>query len=184
MNDNFFIATFEHVNEQTIPSPLIKHSKKCQKKNKKRKNIIKNTSQDIIVEQKNYDKENNQHKYICMNIHTFNRKCYHKNIRLLDHTHLQFTLGESLMYLLNIYLQNKIITKNLYNRMLYSFQQAIIEVISKLKEGKEYKWNIKGKLINSKKENNIQIVYIENAFLSFKSIVLHAPLLKIKSIDI
>ncbi|EUR72190.1 hypothetical protein PFBG_02692 [Plasmodium falciparum 7G8] len=58
------------------------------------------------------------------------------------------------------------------------------KIISKLKEGKEYKWNIKGKLINSKKENNIQIVYIENAFLSFKSIVLHAPLLKIKSIDI
>ncbi|KOB60462.1 hypothetical protein PFHG_02222 [Plasmodium falciparum HB3] len=162
MSDNFFIPTFEHIYEQSIPPPLIKHSRKCKNYNKKRKNIIKYTSQDICVEQRNYDKENKEHKYVCINFHTFNKKCYHKNIRLLDHTHLDFTLGESLMYLLN----------------------AIIEVISKLKEGKEYKWNIKGKLINSKKENNIQIVYIENAFLSFKSIVLHAPLLKIKSIDI
>ncbi|CAX64267.1 hypothetical protein PFAG_02603 [Plasmodium falciparum Santa Lucia] len=184
MSDNFFIPTFEHIYEQSIPPPLIKHSRKCKNYNKKRKNIIKYTSQDICVEQRNYDKENKEHKYVCINFHTFNKKCYHKNIRLLDHTHLDFTLGESLMYLLNVYLQNKIITKHLYNRMFYSFQLAIIEVISKLKEGKEYKWNIKGKLINSKKENNIQIVYIENAFLSFKSIVLHAPLLKIKSIDI
>ncbi|VWU53401.1 hypothetical protein HEP_00535800, partial [Hepatocystis sp. ex Piliocolobus tephrosceles] len=37
MDNNYFIQTFENVNERTLPSPLIKHSKECINFNNKRK---------------------------------------------------------------------------------------------------------------------------------------------------
>ncbi|CRG99551.1 conserved Plasmodium protein, unknown function [Plasmodium relictum] len=183
MDDKYFIQTFENINEDSIPSPLIKHSSECKNYNyKKNKNFDGSILESF--HKTNEDKKNNYKKYFCINLNKFNGKCYHKKISLIDETHLHLTLGESLIYILNIYLQKKIINKNLYNRILYSFQLAIIEILSEIKESKVNKWNIKGKLINSKKENNIQLFYVENAFLTFKKIILHVPLLKIKSIDI
>ncbi|CRG96887.1 conserved Plasmodium protein, unknown function [Plasmodium gallinaceum] len=183
MDEKHFIQTFENINEDSIPSPLIKHSSECKNYNhKKNKNI-----DGFILESShktNGMKKDEDKKYFCININKFNGKCYHKKISIIDQTHLHLTLGESLIYILNIYLQKKIISKCLYNRILYSFQLAIIEILSEVKESKENKWNIKGKLINSKKENNTQLFYLENAFLSLKNIILHVPLLKIKSIDI
>ncbi|GAB65910.1 hypothetical protein PCYB_074110, partial [Plasmodium cynomolgi strain B] len=62
--------------------------------------------------------------------------------------------------------------------------QAIIGTLCQLKQSKGSKWTIKGKLINVKKENNVQLFYVENAVLSFGKIVIHVPLLKMKSIDL
>ncbi|VWU53364.1 conserved protein, unknown function, partial [Hepatocystis sp. ex Piliocolobus tephrosceles] len=58
----------------------------------------------------------------------------------------------------------------------------IIKTLSELSGSKD-KLHIKGKLINYKKENNIQLIYVENVSLTFHKIILHIPLLKIKSID-
>ncbi|GAW80402.1 hypothetical protein, conserved [Plasmodium gonderi] len=122
--------------------------------------------------------------YLCINANAFNGKCYHKKIPILDDIHLRFTLGESLTYLLNAYLQRGLIKRVLYNKILHTFQIAIISILLQLKESRGNKWTIKGKLINFKKENNVQLLYVENAVLSFSKIVLHVPLLKIKSIDL
>ncbi|KEG01954.1 conserved Plasmodium protein, unknown function [Plasmodium vinckei vinckei] len=194
----FFLQTYENIHEGTLPSPLIKHSNECKRLNNKRKKKNEHLASSTISKEESNkselipishnpnnsdDKNGDTYQYICINRNKFNGKCYHKKIPIINDIHLNFTIAESLIYILNFYLQKNIISLNLYNRMLYSFQMAMIETLNELKEAKDSKWNIKGTLINYKKENNIQLLYVENAFLSLNNIIIHTPLLKIKSID-
>lgn len=208
MDDNYFIPSSQNLNGKNVPAPLIRHSDECKQHNIRRKMRrlteekteikkkaiemektvanIKNEKDkgDIEVKEEEEKEEEAYDKYMCININKYNRMCYENIIPLLDDTHLNFSLGESLMYVANFYLQKKIINKQLYNRILHSFQMALIEVLSEVSDDKKNKWNLRGKLINIKKENKLSILYVENASLSVRTIKIHIPLLKIKAIDL
>ncbi|SBT35521.1 conserved Plasmodium protein, unknown function [Plasmodium ovale wallikeri] len=205
MDNNYFLQTFEDVNEGTLPAPLIRHSHECRSFNNMRRRKSKkgvtstadtyledpihaeddrNDNEEEEEEEKKKKSEGWSGTYMCVNTNKYNGKCYHKKMAVISDLHLHLTLGEALTHLLNFYLQKKIISRNFYNRLLHSFQLAIIDTLNDLKDSKETRWRIKGTLLNSKKENNIHLLCVENAFLSLNKIVLHLPLLKIKSIDV
>ncbi|KJP86774.1 hypothetical protein AK88_03588 [Plasmodium fragile] len=201
MEETFFLQNFENINEESIPSPLIHHSADCREVNFARgkpraraqsgqRHRDEGLAEDQMEGQlascmtSQSDPAARKDNYLCINANTFNGKCYRKQIPILDDIHLRFSLGESLAYLLNAYLRKGLIERTLYNKMVHSFQVAIIATLRQLKESRGSKWTIKGRLINFKKENNIQLFYVEDAVLSFGKFVLHVPLLKMKSIDL
>ncbi|CAA9987615.1 conserved Plasmodium protein, unknown function [Plasmodium knowlesi strain H] len=197
MEETFFLQNFENINEESIPAPLIHHCADCREVNSARRKIRGGTQSEqrhgnegLAEDQMDgqlatqSDPPSRKDNYLCINANAFNGKCYRNQIPILDDIHLRFTLGESLTYLLNAYLRKGLIHRTLYNKMVHSFQVAIIGTLRQLKESRGKKWTIKGKLINFKKENNIQLFYVENAVLSFGKFVLHVPLLKMKSIDL
>ncbi|ANQ07387.1 Uncharacterized protein PCOAH_00015700 [Plasmodium coatneyi] len=190
MEETFFLQNFENINEESIPAPLIHHSADCREVNSTRGKSRAGTqsgqrhSNEDLAEGQRDDPTSRKDNYLCINANAFNGKCYRNQIPILDDIHLHFTLGESLAYLLNAYLRKGLIQRPLYNKLVHSFQVAIIGTLRQLKESRGSKWTIKGKLINFKKENNIQLFYVENAVLSFGKFVLHVPLLKMKSIDL
>ncbi|SBS82410.1 conserved Plasmodium protein, unknown function [Plasmodium ovale curtisi] len=230
MDNNYFLQTFEDVNEGTLPAPLIRHSHECRSFNNRRrwkgKKGVTSTADPYLADPIHAEDDRNDNEeensegcsstYMCINTNKYNGKCYHKKMAVISDLHLHLTLGEALTYLLNFYLQKRIINRNFYNRLLNSFQlvksrgtlrrhveaqereigqqslfatfffrrRAIIDTLNDLKDSKETRWRIKGTLLNSKKENNIHLLCVENAFLSLNKIVLHLPLLKIKSIDV
>ncbi|SBS87035.1 conserved Plasmodium protein, unknown function [Plasmodium ovale] len=198
MDNNYFLQTFEDVNEGTLPAPLIRHSHECRSFNNRRrwkgKKGVTSTADPYLADPIHAEDDRNDNEeensegcsstYMCINTNKYNGKCYHKKMAVISDLHLHLTLGEALTYLLNFYLQKRIINRNFYNRLLNSFQLAIIDTLNDLKDSKETRWRIKGTLLNSKKENNIHLLCVENAFLSLNKIVLHLPLLKIKSIDV
>lgn len=211
MDGNYFISPFQNLNGKNVPAPLIRHSDECKQHNIRRKmrkmeeektevekKTIemkkeavdrKNEKDTSNMEEKEKDEveeeeEEMYDKYMCININRYNRLCYENIIPFLDDTHLNFSLGESLMYVATFYLQKKIIDKQLYNRILHSYQMALIEVLSEVSDDKKNKWNLRGKLLNIKKENKVSILYVENVSLSVRTIKIHIPLLKIKAIDL
>ncbi|CAG9480804.1 conserved Plasmodium protein, unknown function [Plasmodium vivax] len=213
MEETFFLQNFENINEESIPSPLIHHSADCRGANSARgkpragaqsgqrrggeglaegqpdgqlvssstSRVASHLTGRLTGESAATPRKDN---YLCINANAFNGKCYRKQIPILDDIHLRFSLGESLAYLLNAYLRRGLIQRALYNKLVHSFQVAIIATLRQLKESRGSKWTIKGRLINFKKENNVQLFYVENAVLSFGKVVLHVPLLKMKSIDL
>lgn len=206
MDDTHFISSFQNLNGKNVPAPLIRHSDECKQYNIRRRNMRRTTEKkteikkeaiemkkETVDRKKEKDTGNEEEKeeqeviddkYMCINFNKYNRFCYENVIPFLDDTHLNFSLGESLMYVANFYLQKKIIDKQFYNRILHSFQMALIEVLSEVNDDKKNKWNLRGKLLNIKKENKVSILYVENVSLSIRTIKKHIPLLKIKAIDL
>lgn len=166
-----------------------KKKQKGEDKNKdKEKEEYKDKKEEIYgleeVEGEKEENEDEKDKYLCINFNKFNGLCYDKIIPCLDDTQLNFSIGESLMYVANFYLEKKIISKQFYNRIFHSFQLALFQVLSEVGEDNKNKWNMRGKILNMKKENNINIIYVENASLSIRTIKMYVPLLKIKAIDL
>ncbi|EUD64681.1 hypothetical protein C922_04937 [Plasmodium inui San Antonio 1] len=201
MEETIFLQNFENINEESLPSPLIRHSADCRGVNSARgkargraqsgqRHGGEGLAEDQMDDQlasgltSQSDPAAPERSYLCINANAFNGKCYRKQIPIIDDIHLRFSLGESLAYLLNAYLRKGLIQRALYNKMVHSFQVAIIAKLRQLKESRSNKWTIKGRLINFKKENNVQLLYVEDAVLSLGKFVLHVPLLKMKSIDL
>ncbi|ETB60037.1 hypothetical protein, variant 2 [Plasmodium yoelii 17X] len=143
----FFLQTYENIHEGTLPSPLIKHSDECKRLNNKRKKKNEHLDNSIVSKKEirksdlisithntnnSDDKNGDTNQYICINRNKFNGKCYHKKIPIINDVHMNFTIAESLIYILNFYLQKNIINLNLYNRMLYSFQLVMNKKIKNM----------------------------------------------------
>lgn len=205
-DEAFFISTFEHIGAASIPAPIIYHSKECesynrQKKIKKKQN---EKNKEMKQEKEGIKEENNlivhgntgqnavsketgmeeiEPIYECINFYKCNGLCHEKKMPPLDDTHLNFFLGETLIYLANFYLQKGVIDKTLFNRLVHSYMMAIFDVLNNMEVSKEKELCIRGKLINCKKENNINILYIEGATIKNDSVFFLTPLLKVKVME-
>ncbi|SBT34295.1 conserved Plasmodium protein, unknown function [Plasmodium ovale wallikeri] len=164
MDNNYFLQTFEDVNEGTLPAPLIRHSHECRSFNNMRRRKSKkgvtstadtyledpihaeddrNDNEEEEEEEKKKKSEGWSGTYMCVNTNKYNGKCYHKKMAVISDLHLHLTLGEALTHLLNFYLQKKIISRNFYNRLLHSFQ--LVRTLG----GGTWRWRREAKLDSS-----------------------------------